>query len=132
MKFMASKSTFTHPITKQKLTEAEYVDWLHSPEGREHEHQAMLKASNKPVIEIETPITPQAATQIMKATGAKLHVRKGFTQTPDDQAVIQAIINRAAQKTTQAISIRIPTEDLEAAKRLAEKPDWRISESSRT
>jgi predicted DNA binding CopG/RHH family protein len=48
-------------------------------------------------------------------------MEKGFTSKPNDPSVIQAIIDRAAQKATQAISIRISVADLEAAKRIAEK-----------
>ena len=111
--------------TKQKKprfkNEAEYVDWLHSPEGREVERQAVLKARTKPTLVVDTPITAKESMEIMKATGANLVVNKGYTAKPNDPSVIQAIITRAREKATQAISIRIPVADLEAAKRLAKK-----------
>jgi hypothetical protein len=81
----------------------------------------VLQSRQKPILEIDTPLTPTESVQVMKATGARLHMKGGFTHKPSDSSVIQAIIDRAAQRATQAISIRIPVADLEAAKRLAEK-----------
>jgi hypothetical protein len=119
---MPTKSTTPTKAKARKFkTEAEYVDWLHSPEGREAERQHILKSRQKPVLEIDAPLTPTESVQVMKATGARLHMRGGFTQRPNDPSVIEGIIARAREKATQAISIRIPVADLEAAKRLAEK-----------
>ena len=119
---MPTKSTTPAKAKTRKFkTEAEYVDWLHSPEGREAERQHVLKSREKPILEIDMPLTPRESVDVMKATGARLHMKGGFTQTPNDSSVIQAIIDRARGKATQAISIRIAVEDLEAAKRLAEK-----------
>ena len=114
-------STQTQPTKPKFKNEAEYVDWLHSPEGRAWNREQNIKAMKKPMLTIETPITLQESVKIMKATGARLHVKKGFKQKPNNPSVIQDILNRAAEKATQAISIRIPIADLEAAKRLAEK-----------
>lgn len=111
--------------TKQKNpkfeTEAEYVDWLHSPEGRAWNREQNLKSLDKPIVVIDTPITVKESVQVMKATGARLHMKGGFAQKPNDPKAIEAIIDRARGKATQAISLRIPVADLEAAKRLAEK-----------
>ena len=101
--------------------EAEYVDWLHSPEGREAEKQSVLKARNKPSLAVEIPIKVKESVDIMKAADVNLLIKKGFRSKPNDSSVIEGLLARAREKATQAISLRIPVADLEAAKHLAEK-----------
>ena len=122
---MPTKSTQT-PSTKSKRPklkddEDAYVEWLHSPEGQQAEDEARAKRRGRPVIIVDTPLTPTEMRDVMRKTGASLRMMKGFTQKPSDPSIIQGILDRAAEKATQAISIRIPVADLEAAKRLAEK-----------
>jgi predicted DNA binding CopG/RHH family protein len=107
--------------TRRKLKDGEeaYVDWLHSPEGQKAEAAARRKRAQRPVVAVDTPLTAVEMREVMQKTGANLRLAKGFTDQPNDPAVIQAIIDRAAEKQTRPISIRISLEDLNAAKRLA-------------
>ena len=120
---MPKKSTKTPvaPGTRPKLkgNERNYADWLHTPEGQEFERKAHLKARERPTLVVDVPITPTEAVQLHKQTGANLVLKQGSTMTPNEPGVIEGLLARAAAKATQAISLRIPVEDLEAAKRLA-------------
>ena len=103
------------------MTTAEYADWLHTPEGRAAERRALAARASRPTLTIDTPLTPDEMAEIVKKTGAGLRMTKGLAKRPNERAVIEEILARAASKTTQAISLRIPVGDLEAAKRLAAK-----------
>lgn len=120
---MPTKSTKTpnEASTRPKLKDDEeaYVQWLHSSAGQKAEAVARRKRAQRPVITVETPLTPSEMREVMRETGANVHMAKGFTEKPNDPAVIQAIIDRAAVKQTRPISIRIPVADLNAVKRLA-------------
>jgi len=120
---MPTKSTKTPAAssTRRKLKDGEeaYAEWLHSPEGQKAETAARRKRAQRPVVTIDTPLTPIEMRDVMRKTGANLRMAKGFTDKANDPTVIQAIIDRAAEKQTRPISIRISLEDLNAAKRLA-------------
>src|SRR5690349_20352204 len=113
---MPTKSTRmpANASTRRKLDDLEeaYVEWLHSREGQKAETAARRKRAQYPVVTLDTPLTPVQMRDVMRKTGANLRLAKGFTDKPNDPAVIQAIINRAP-------SIRISLRDLNAAKRLA-------------
>ena len=120
---MLTKSTKA-PVTKgarPKLKDDEraYADWLQSAEGQKAEAEARRKRGPRPVLTVDTPLTPNEMVEIAKKTGARVLMTKGTTERPNERAVIEGILERAAAKATQAISLRIPVEDLEAAKRLA-------------
>ncbi len=106
---------------KLKDGEEAYVEWLHSSAGQKAETVARRKRAERPIVTVDTPITPVEMRDVMRKTGANLRMAKGFTDKPNDPAVIQSIIDRAAEKQTRPISIRISLEDLNAAKRLADE-----------
>ena len=78
------------------------ADWYHTPEGKAHMLRSLKKASREGTIRI----------------------RNVASDKPPTKAELKQLIElaqAARAEMTQAISIRIPTKDLEAAKRLAEK-----------
>lgn len=116
-KVLATKTT----RPKLKDNEGVYIEWLHSPAGQKAETEARRRREKRPVIAVETPVTPSEMRELIRKTGANLRLVKGLTHKPNDPSVIQEIIDRAGQKRTRSISIRLSVEDLEAAKRLGEK-----------
>jgi predicted DNA binding CopG/RHH family protein len=75
--------------------EREKADWLQSPAGRRHSERTYAKAKRE----------------------GKLV--KGLTNvTPTDPALLQELVGRAKAKRTEAVSLRIPVSDIEAAKKI--------------
>jgi hypothetical protein len=99
---MPTKSTRTQAkvSTTRKLKDGEgaYVKWLHSADGQKTETAARRKRAQRPVVTVDIPLTPVEMRDVMRKTGANLCMAKGFTDKPNDPAVIQAIIDREAGK----------------------------------
>ncbi len=77
----------------------EEADWYATPQGRRETEREFTRALK--------------AGTLIRSKGLK--IRK------TDPKILEAIMERAKQSATQAISIRIPVADLERAKRIAEK-----------
>jgi predicted DNA binding CopG/RHH family protein len=56
-----------------------------------------------------------------KSEGRAVRFKNGMHIKPTDPAVLQELMDRVKAKQTQAVSIRIPLADLDAAKKIAEK-----------
>jgi hypothetical protein len=94
---MARNSSKTENRPPTFKSEAEEANWLASPAGRRFTSRHVDRSVRKGTAKVET--APSA-----KRT---------------DPAVLQALVDRVAAKQTQAVSIRITLEDLNAAKRMA-------------
>ncbi len=79
--------------------EAEEADWWDSPAGRRFASRHMNESVGKGTAKIEP----------------------GANVTPTNPAVLQALVDRVVAKKTQAVSIRLPNGDIEAAKKIAQK-----------
>lgn len=64
--------------------------------------------------------TDREFRRAIRAGTVKVHPN-GANVKPTDPAVLQAVMERARTSMTQAVSLRIPTADLDAAKRIAVK-----------
>ncbi len=71
------------------------------------------------VVETEKTAMDDQLCDTMKRTGAMIHFKNGLKLKRTNPAIIQEIRNRVKAKQTQAVSLRIPVADLEAAKKLA-------------
>ncbi len=56
-----------------------------------------------------------------KRTGKVIRYKKGLDIKPTDPAVLQEFMERVKARQTQAVSLRIPVSDIEAAKKIAEQ-----------
>ncbi|HMF79390.1 MAG TPA: hypothetical protein VK604_27260 [Bryobacteraceae bacterium] len=74
------------------------ADWYHSPEGRARSLRTLTKA----------------------VRDRKVVLRDGSQMKLTDRAAIEQLLAEARAAATQAISLRLPASDIEAAKRLAE------------
>ena len=92
---MARKSTEAPKFNSGR----EEADWYATPKGRRETERQFTRALK--------------AGTLIRSEGLKIK--------KTDPKVLEAIMERAKQCATQAISIRIPVADLERAKRIAEK-----------
>ena len=92
---MARKST-KMPNFK---SEAEEADWYATPAGRRQGRREFERA--------------------MKNGTLVVNPRKGLNITPTDPKLLAVLFARAKENVTQAISLRVPLSDIEAAKRIA-------------
>src|SRR5512146_1822695 len=93
---MPRKST-EMPVFK---SEAEEADWYATPSGRRHTQREFERAI-------------RAGTLIMN--------QKGLNIPRTEPKALAALLTRAKEKATQAISLRVPVIDIETAKRIAVK-----------
>jgi sugar/nucleoside kinase (ribokinase family) len=115
---MPTKSTTKKPPFQ---TEEEEAEWYHSTAGREQAKSAVQKAIRSGKIIIDEQLSPREAAALAKRTGQRVILRKGSHVKRTDPAVLQQLFEEARGAITQAVSLRIPVNDLEAAKRIAEK-----------
>jgi hypothetical protein len=113
---MPTKSTNKPPFKN----ESEEVDWLSSPAGRRAARRKFRDALRKGKIIVDEQVSVKEAAKLAR-TGKAVYLRKGIHVMPTDSAKLAEIAAEARASMTQAVSIRIPTRDLDAAKRLAEK-----------
>ncbi len=114
---MPTKSTSKKPQFKN---EAEEADWYHTPEGKRHVSHTLRKAIRKGTIVVEERTSMQRALELAR-TGKRIVLRQGVNIKPTDAAVLQKLVDDARASMTQAVSLRIPVTDLDAAKAIAEK-----------
>jgi hypothetical protein len=80
-------------------SEVDAADWYASPAGQRHTEHILRDAIRK----------------------GSIKVSKGVDVVLTDPAVLQELVERARKTMTQAVSLRIPKGDIEAAKRIAER-----------
>jgi hypothetical protein len=86
------------PMTKAEIeAEKKAADWYASPAGRKHIERVMDEGMRK---------------------GTAVVVKNGKVKFTDP-AILEALMQKARDKMTQAVSLRIPQSDLDAAKRIA-------------
>lgn len=100
-------------------SEAEEADWYHTEAGREHSIRLLRQAIRKGKIVVEEKMTALEAAKLAKETGKLIVIRNGSRKTPRDPAVVTKLLEEARASMTQAISLRLPVRDLDAAKALA-------------
>lgn len=98
---MPSNSKNKAPIKKPSRfrTEAAAADWYASPAGQRHTEHVLRDAIRRGTVKVS----------------------KGHDVVRTDPAVLQELVERARASMTRAVSLRIPTGDIEAAKRIAER-----------
>ena len=95
-----SKKTNMPPMTQaEREAERKAADWYSSPAGRKHIERVMNKGMR------------DGTAIIVDGSKVKLN----------NQATIEALLQEARDKSTRAVSLRIPIADLDAAKRIAAK-----------
>jgi predicted DNA binding CopG/RHH family protein len=95
---MARNSKSPNKPPRSFATEAEAADWFASPAGRRHAEQTLRRAIREGTVKVTNEKTPRT-----------------------DPAVLEELLERARQSMTKAVSLRIPTSDIETAKRIAQK-----------
>jgi len=113
---MPTKSTNKPPFKN----ESDEAAWLSSPAGRRAATRKFRDALRKGKIIVDEQVSVKEATKLAR-TGKAVYLRKGIDVAPTDSAKLAEIAAEARASMTQAVSIRIPTRDLDAAKRLADK-----------
>jgi len=93
---MRKKSLNKNDGVPEFKSEREEADWLQSPAGRRHSERTYAKAKRE----------------------GKL-VKGPANVTPTDPAILQELIDRVRAKRTEAVSLRIPVSDIDAAKKIA-------------
>jgi hypothetical protein len=93
---MPRKSTRTSNFK----SEAEEADWYATPAGRKHAEREFRKALQSGTLYVNP---------------------RGLNISRTDLKVLEELVARAKEKATQAISLRVPIADIEAAKALALK-----------
>jgi hypothetical protein len=87
------------PMTKAQLeAERKAADWYASPAGRKHVERVMDEGMRN-------------GTAVV-VDGSKVKI---------NNATVEALLQKARDKMTRAVSLRLPQRDLDAAKRLATK-----------
>lgn len=102
-------------------SEAEEAEWYHTEAGRERAVRIARQALRKGKLVIEEKLTSREAAELAKQTGKRIILRNGASAKRTNPAVLQKLLDEARADMTQAVSLRIPIRDLEAAKALAEK-----------
>jgi predicted DNA binding CopG/RHH family protein len=100
---------------------AEEADWLASPAGHRHSERTLRRALRAGVIVTEERKDDPKLRAEAKRTGKVIRYKKGLDIKPTDPAVLQEFMERVKAKQTQAVSLRIPVSDIEAAKKIAEQ-----------
>jgi predicted DNA binding CopG/RHH family protein len=101
--------------------ETEEADWLSSPVGRRYVLRSFRAAMRKGVIQSGVR-TPSAALDAVRKAGPGRAVQfKNLKAKPTDPAILHKLAEEARASITQAVSLRIPVADLDAAKAIAEK-----------
>jgi hypothetical protein len=122
---MARKSTKTKTPAAPPYfqSEAEEADWLDSPAGRRFTSHGYVEAMKNGVIESEARTPEEARAVLAEARVSNRVVRflHGYPVKPTDPAVLQQLMDSVKAKQTQAVSLRLPVADIEAAKALAVK-----------
>jgi predicted DNA binding CopG/RHH family protein len=101
--------------------EAEEADWYHTPEGQRSVLRSFRSAMRKGVIQSEARTFDELRTALKKAGPGGAAQAKNLKVKRTDPAVLEALMEKARASMTQAVSLRIPVTDLDAAKRIAEK-----------
>ncbi len=95
-------------------SETEEADWLVSPFGRRYADQI----PDTGVLATEKRQVDPKLRDEAKRTGKAIYYKNGRDVRPTKPAVIQALMERVKAQQTQAVSLRIPVRDIEAAKKL--------------
>jgi len=101
--------------------ETEEADWLSSPVGRRYVSRSFRTAMRKGVIQSEASTLTEALAAVRQAGAGRAVQFKKLNAKPTDSVIVQKLLDEARASITQAVSLRIPVMDLEAAKRIAEK-----------
>ena len=118
-KFMDNKTTDA-PLRFK--SEAEEADWWASPAGRRYASRGFQQKFNEgKLIVSEKTTMDKNIVEEMKRTGSMVYFKNGLKVKRTDPADIQELTDRMKAKQTQAVSLRIPIADLEAAKKIAGK-----------
>jgi predicted DNA binding CopG/RHH family protein len=112
---MPTKSTNKKPQFK---SEAEEADWYHTPQGRRHASRILQNGRRKGTVVVNDKVSIREAMGL--ARGGKLVVlKKGAKVKQTNPAVLQDLMDRVKAKRTQAVSLRLPVADIDAAKKIA-------------
>jgi hypothetical protein len=111
---MQRKST-----TKRFKSEAEEADWFASPAGKRAVVRPLTKAIQDGKVSVSEKRTIDEADKAAMRNGTVILYRKGLNMKPTDPAVLQDLMDRVKAKQTQAVSLRIPVSDINAAKKIA-------------
>ena len=116
---MRKKSSAASKKAAALVSEAEAADWLQSPAGRHNSEQTFLRALRKGVIMTEERKSDPTLRAEAKRTGKLIYYKNGRDIKPTDPALLQELMDRVKAKQTQAISLRIPVSEIDAAKKIA-------------
>ena len=101
--------------------EAEEADWLSSAVGRRYVSRKFRDALRKGIIQSEARSFDEQMAEIKNSQGRAVRFPHGMDVKPTDPAVLQKLYDQAVAAITKPVSIRIPVNDIAAAKALAEK-----------
>jgi predicted DNA binding CopG/RHH family protein len=106
--------------TTKKLrfkSEAEEAEWYRTPEGKRQRQRTSRKALRKGRIIVEEKISIRRAMNLARSCKVVV-LKKGADIKPTNPALLRELMNRAKAKKTQAVSLRIPVSDIDAAKKI--------------
>ncbi len=104
--------------TPKFKSEAEEADWLSSPAGRRASERDLEKAVLSGKVIVSGKRTMSKKDKEALRAGYLVRYRNGLDVTPTDPALLQELMDRAKAKRTEAVSLRIPVSDIEAAKKI--------------
>jgi hypothetical protein len=106
-------------------SEAEEAYWLASPASRRHSEQTFRKAIAAGVIVTNDCKSNSKLRAEAKRTGKVILYKNGLEIKPTGSnpalAVLRELMVRAKAKQMQAVSLRIPISEIEAAKKIGER-----------
>jgi len=111
---MQRKST-----TESLKSEAEEAEWLASPAGRRASEHDFEKSIQEGKVIVSDKRTIDKEDKEALRAGAVIRYRKGLDIKTTDPAVLQELMDRVTARRTQAVSLRIPVSDIDAAKKIA-------------
>jgi len=117
---MAHKSSAASKKPSFK-NEAEEAEWYHTPEGQRSVSRSFGAGMGKVVIQSDARTFGELRTALKKAGPGRAVQAKNLKVKRTEPAVLEALMEKARASMTQAISLRIPVMDLDAAKRIAAK-----------
>jgi predicted DNA binding CopG/RHH family protein len=117
---MPSRSTNKSKEPRRFQSEAEEADWLASPEARRAASRRFQKAirDGNIIVNESRTLSPKLKEEA-KRTGAVIVNKNGLEIKRTDPAVLEKLMAEARASMTQAVSLRIPLADLDAAKAIA-------------
>ena len=97
------------------------ADWLSSPGGRRAVSRSFRVAMQKGVIQSEVRTFDEQLAELKNSRGRVVRFKHGMDVKPAGPAILQKLYGEAVAGITKPVSLRLPVNDIAAAKALAAK-----------